>query len=169
MKNTNYQLTFSEAAASYVSDIHKSFEGERNKMQERQNEEESPAPAEETLTRAEVEKMLGEHLSRIENLILKQEKQIEQMASNTPEAEVVKRTEGFLAKIKEAMKYFTDTVKYLVGDMTDDARLKVKNGINSRILRVNSSIKSLGKRSIRSLRLRRKSLVSILERRKGML
>ena len=101
---------------------------------------------EDVLTRSEVEKMLEDHLSKIENLILNQEKQIAQMDSNTPEAEVIEKTEGFLARIKEALKEFADTVKYLVGDMTDDARLKVKNGINSRVLCVNSSIKSLGEK-----------------------
>ncbi|MFW0731017.1 hypothetical protein [Enterococcus raffinosus] len=142
MKNTNYQLAFSEAAASYVSDITKTLE---DKNQEQQVEQKNESP-EDVLTRSEVEKMLEDHLSKIENLVLNQEKQIDQIDSNTPEAEVIEKTEGFLTKIKEALKEFADTVKYLVGDMTDDARLKVKNGINSRVLRVNSSIKSLGEK-----------------------
>lgn len=142
MKNTNYQLEFSEAAASYVSDITQSLNG-KNKDQPSKEKNELP---EEVLTRAEVEKMLEDHLSKIENLILNQGQQIDHMDSNTPEVEVIEKTEGFLTKIKEALKDFADTVKYLVGDMTDDARLKVKNGINSRVLRVNSSIKSLGEK-----------------------
>ncbi|MDB1714500.1 hypothetical protein [Enterococcus avium] len=142
MKNTNYQLEFSEAAASYVSDITKTLE---DKNQDQQVEQKNESP-EDVLTRSEVEKMLEDHLSKIENLILNQEKQIDQMDNNIPEAEVIEKTEGFLAKIKEALKEFADTVKYLVGDMTDDARLKVKNGINSRVLCVNSSIKSLGEK-----------------------
>lgn len=96
MKNTNYQLEFSEAAASYVSDITKTLE---DKNQDQQVEQKNESP-EDVLTRSEVEKMLENHLSKIENLILNQEKQIDQMDSNIPEAEVIEKTEGFLAKIK---------------------------------------------------------------------
>lgn len=142
MEPINYQLAFSEAAATYVSDVNHSFEKEVNEPLQQQTKE-NP---EEVLTRSDVEKMLEAHLSKIETLIQTSEQKIDQMDKNTPQAEVIEKTEGFLTKIKEALKDFSDTVKYLVGDMTDDARLKVKNGINSRILRVNSSIKSLGEK-----------------------
>ncbi|MDT2401770.1 hypothetical protein P7D43_05240 [Enterococcus avium] len=142
MEPINYQLAFSEAAATYVSDVNHSFEKEVNEPLQQQIKE-NP---EEVLTRSDVEKMLEAHLSKIETLIQTSEQKIDQMDKNTPQAEVIEKTEGFLTKIKEALKDFSDTVKYLVGDMTDDARLKVKNGINSRILRVNSSIKSLGEK-----------------------
>lgn len=142
MKNTNYQQAFSEAATTYINEISESLAVKGKDQQDKPKID----PSEDVLTRAEVEKMLEDHLSKIEKLILNQEKQIDQMDINTPETEVVEKTEGFLTKIKEALKEFADTVKYLVGDMADDARLKVKNGINRRVLRVNSSIKSLGEK-----------------------
>lgn len=149
MENVNFQTAFSEAAQAYVSDMNQVFsqaENNQGHQQNKQSNEQKPNEKEENLTKAEVEKMLEAHFAKIEKLISTQEKQIDHLPEDTPKEKVTKKTEGFFSKLKEARQEFTATVKYLVADMTDNTRLKIKNGINRRVLRISSALKRLGEK-----------------------
>lgn len=144
MQNTNYSRLYSEAATTNSASFEEAFKRSRagaNGNDVTQPQAELP---ENSITRAEVEKLLEAHLSKIEALVTTQEQKVAEIKPSTPEKEVTKETEGFLTRVKEAYNEFNDTLKYLIADATDDVRLKIKNGINGRVLKINSAIKKLG-------------------------
>lgn len=142
MNKNKFQEEYTDALASYVSDINKMIE--TNTTNQKDKSKLDLKPKEPVLTRSEVEKMLDNHFSKIEQLIAKQEKEIEVLSVDTPIVEVEKKSTKFLSELKIALVEFKDTIKYLIGNTTDDIRLGIKNGINKRILRINLSIKNLG-------------------------
>lgn len=144
MKNTNYQLAYSKEAAAYVSDITEILNRQPKGTSNKSSNDQEVKKSEAVLTRSEVEKMLEEHLSKIETLLTNQETQMNQLNPGTSEAEVLNQSEKFLTRIKTAFKEFKETLRYLVGNMTDDMRLTIKNGINRRILRISAGMKKLG-------------------------
>lgn len=133
--------------SNYLSDFKKALDDVLDQMEQKEE------GTSEYLTKVEVEGLLNEHLTKVEQLVSHYDTSFDLVEKPTEE-EKTSLLRGLLDTIAATIKEFKNelvktlttkknNVIYNVQDKTDDLRLNVKNSINSRILKANEPVKKL--------------------------
>lgn len=142
MENREFAINYSKESDQFVIDVGQLIE---KPLQESPKPAAAAAEKLEGLSKQEIQAILDDHFAKIESLLSNHSKHIEQIPANKPE-ELEAVSVGFFKKLQEALQEFKNTLKYLIADKTDDVRLSIKNGINSRVLKISDSMKQLGEK-----------------------
>lgn len=145
--NPDFNKIMQASSSEYISDFKQALDEVFDVMEEKEE------GTNQYLTRAEIDSLLDEHLTKVETMIAsyttaaaalenatKEQKStfLKDMLENI-KAEVTQFKENLLRTLTTKK----DNVIYNVQDKTDTLRINVKNSINSRILKVNDSIKKI--------------------------
>lgn len=136
-----------EANKAIVREVEKDLEKTVSELEQPENH---------YLSKDDVQKMLDDHFSKIEQLLSKHINSIDEIEESTIE-QAVEVTETLSQELKYQNERFTDTLRtalimkkndvvYNLQEHVDDLRLFIKNGINKRMLRINDLIKQFAEK-----------------------
>ncbi len=165
--NPDFNKIMQASSSEYLSDFKQALDEVFYVMEEKEE------GTNQYLTRAEIDSLLDEHLTRIEKMISGYTTAAASLENATKEQkstflqEMLKNIKAEVTQFKEnLLRTLTtkkDNVIYNVQDKTDTLRINVKNSINSRILKVNDSIKKIVEKVDQTFVLEEKELRSKID------
>lgn len=165
--NTDFNKIMQASSSEYLSDFKQALDEVFNVMEEKEE------GTNQYLTRAEIDSLLDEHLTKIEKMISSYTTAAASLENATKEQkstflqEMLKNIKAEVTQFKEnLLRTLTtkkDNVIYNVQDKTDTLRINVKNSINSRILKVNDSIRKIVEKVDQTFVLEEKELRSKID------
>ncbi|MGM0220077.1 LPD1 domain-containing protein [Enterococcus sp. AZ126] len=165
--NPDFNKIMKASSSEYLSDFKLALDEVFDVMEEKEE------GTSQYLTRAEIDSLLDEHLTKIEKMISSYTTAAAALENATKEQkstflqEMLKNIKAEVTQFKEnLLRTLTtkkDNVIYNVQDKTDTLRINVKNSINSRILKVNDSIRKIVEKVDQTFVLEEKELRSKID------
>lgn len=165
--NLDFNKIMQASSSEYLSDFKQALDEVFDVMEEKEE------GTNQYLTRAEIDSLLDEHLTKIETMIASYTTAAASLENATKEQkstflkEMLENIKAEVTQFKEnLLRTLTtkkDNVIYNVQDKTDSLRINVKNSINSRILKVNDNIKKIAEKVDQTFALEEKESLSKID------